>query len=159
MNPEVNKGFVMQKAICAAIAGGIIIFSSPNAAASDATSMVISEAKRQSVPVDFALRIARIESGVRCNNNSKSSTASGPLQITAPTARSLGFGGNIRKASCGTQVHYGMMHLSICYRGAHGNRALAQRCHQTGVSVLHGRNRGTYHRSRKSLLGRPLFWR
>lgn len=126
----------MRRIVCAAIVGGALVCLSTSAAASDATSMVTSEARRQGVPVDFALRIARIESGVRCNNNSRSSSASGPLQITAPTARSLGFSGNIRKASCGTQVRYGMMHLAACYRGARGNRSVAHRCHQVGLSVV-----------------------
>ena len=150
----------MRKTVRAAIVGGLIVCSPPSAAAYDATAIVTAEAKRQGVPVDFALRMARIESGVRCNNHSRISTASGPLQITAPTARSLGFGGNIRKASCATQVRYGMMHLAICYRGAHGNRYLAQRCHQRGVSVLNGRTkRGTYHRGGHRILGGPVFRR
>ncbi len=126
----------MQNTIRAVIASGLIVCSSPDVAAQDATAIVTVEARRQGVPVDFALRMARIESGIRCNNHNKRSTASGPLQITAPTARHLGFGGNIRKASCAQQARYGMMHLAICYRGAHGNRALARRCHQVGVSVL-----------------------
>jgi hypothetical protein len=93
--------------------------------------------------------MARIESGVQCNNHNKRSTASGPLQILASTARSLGYRGNIRKASCATQTYYGMMHLAICYRGAKGNLALAQRCHQRGVSVIYGRKHGTHKRSHR----------
>ena len=128
----------MRNVLRAAILGGALIHPVP-AASSDATAMVTSEANHQGVPVDFALRIARIESGVRCNNNSKTTSASGPLQILASTARSLGYKGNIRRASCAVQVHYGMKHLALCYNGAHGNRALAQRCHQVGVSVLYRR--------------------
>lgn len=144
----------MRNIIRAAIIGGALFHSPPGAAAYDATAIVTSEAKRQGVPVDFALRIARIESGVQCNNHSRTSSASGPLQILASTARSLGYRGNIRKASCATQTHYGMMHLSMCYRGAHGNRALAQRCHQVGVSVLYGRKHGLSQRGRHRTLGR-----
>jgi soluble lytic murein transglycosylase-like protein len=144
----------MQNAIRAVITGGLIVCASPDVAAKDATAIVTSEARLQGVPVDFALHMARIESGVQCNNHNKRSTASGPLQITVPTARSLGFGGNIRKASCEQQARYGMMHLAICYKGARGNRSLAKRCHQQGVSALYGRKHGTYTGSRKRALGR-----
>ena len=134
----------------AAVVGGLIVCASPSTvSAGDATAIVTSEAKSQGVPVAFALRMARIESGVRCNNHNRHTSASGPLQITVPTARSLGYGGNIRKASCQTQTKYGMMHLAICYRGAKGNLALAQRCHQRGVSVIYGRKHGTHKRSHK----------
>lgn len=139
----------MRNIVRAAVIGGVLFYSAPGAAAYDATSIVVSEAKRQGVPVDFALRMARIESGVQCNNHSKISTASGPLQILASTARSLGYKNNIRRASCTTQTHYGMKHLAMCYRGAHGNRALAKRCHQVGVSALYGRKHGLRKRGRR----------
>lgn len=146
----------MRNIIRAAVIGGVLFHSPSGAAAYDATAIVTSEAKRQGVPVDFALRMARIESGVQCNKHSKISTASGPLQILVPTARSLGYRGNIRKASCSVQAHYGMKHLAICYRGAHGNRALAKKCHQVGVSVLYGRKHGSRKRSHSRPLGRKM---
>lgn len=110
-----------------------------DAMAEDATGLVTAEARRQGVPVAFALKIARIESGIRCNNHNKKSSASGPLQVLRGTARSLGYRGDIRRASCATQTHYGMKHLAMCYRGARGNQALAKRCHQVGISVLYGK--------------------
>lgn len=137
------------KVLRAAVVGGIIVCMSPQAVAGDATAIVTQEARRQGVPVPFALRMARIESGVKCHNHNKRSTASGPLQILASTARSLGYRGNIRKASCATQTHYGMKHLAICYRGAKGNLALAQRCHQRGVSVIYGRKHGAHRKHYK----------
>lgn len=115
-----------------------IAFATP-AYASDATHLVTAEAKRQGVPVAFALKMARIESGVRCHNHNKKSSASGPLQVLRGTARGLGYRGDIRRASCATQTHYGMKHLAMCYRGAKGNQALAKRCHQVGISVLYGK--------------------
>lgn len=145
----------MRNMIRAAILGGSLIHPVP-AAAYDATAIVTSEARRQGVPIDFAIRMARIESGVRCGNNSKTSSASGPLQILAPTARSLGYRGNIRFASCNVQAHYGMKHLAMCYRGARGNRALAQRCHQVGVSALYGRKHGSRSGSHHRSLGRKV---
>lgn len=131
----------MRKAVCAAIIGGLIATTPAEASAYDATKLVVREAHAMRVPVNFALKMARIESGVKCNNHNRRTTASGPLQITAPSARSLGYRGNIRKASCATQTHYGMKHLAMCYHGAHGNQALARRCHQTGISALYGRKR------------------
>ena len=112
-----------------------------DAMAGDATGLVTAEARRQGVPVAFALKIARIESGIRCHNHNKKSSASGPLQVLRGTARAMGYRGDIRRASCATQTHYGMKHLAMCYRGAKGNQALAKRCHQVGISVLYGKKK------------------
>lgn len=109
------------------------------ASASDATRLVSMEARRQGVPVTFALKMAKIESGVQCGRRNARSTASGPLQVLKGTARALGYRGDIRRASCATQTHYGVKHLAMCYRGARGNQALAKRCHQTGISALYGK--------------------
>lgn len=110
-----------------------------DAMAGDATGLVTAEARKQGVPVAFALRMAKIESGIRCHNHNKKSSASGPLQVLRGTARAMGYQGDIRRASCATQTHYGMKHLAMCYRGARGNQALAKRCHQVGVSALYGK--------------------
>ena len=112
-----------------------------HATASDATHLVTSEARRQGVPVGFALKMARIESGIRCHNHNKRSSASGPLQVLRGTARSMGYRGDIRRASCATQTHYGMRHLAMCWRAAKGRPALAKRCHQQGISAVYGRRR------------------
>ena len=112
-----------------------------DAMAGDATGLVTAEARRQGVPVAFALKIAQIESGIRCHNHNKKSSASGPLQVLRGTARAMGYRGDIRRASCATQTHYGMKHLAMCYRGAKGNQALAKRCHQVGISVLYGKKK------------------
>lgn len=115
----------------------VVPLMAASAYAADATALVRAEALRQGVPVSFALRIARIESGVRCHNHNRRSTASGPLQILRGSARALGYRGNIRKASCATQTHYGMKHLAMCYRAAKGNQALAKKCHQRGISAIY----------------------
>lgn len=124
----------------AALAVGVLIFSGP-ASAGDATRIVTASAHKHGVPASFALKMAKLESGVRCNNNNRRSTASGPLQILSGSARALGYKGNIRKASCSTQTEYGMKHLAMCYRLAHGNQALAKRCHQQGVSAIYKKKR------------------
>lgn len=112
-----------------------------DAIAGDATGLVTAEARKQGVPLAFALRMAKIESGVRCHNHNRKSSASGPLQVLRGTARAMGYRGDIRRASCATQTHYGMKHLAMCYRGARGNQAIAKRCHQVGISVLYGKKK------------------
>lgn len=120
---------------------GLALAVVPNMAASafaaDASGLVTAEARRQGVPVGFALKMARAESGVRCHNHNRRSTASGPLQILRGSARALGYRGNIRQASCAIQTHYGMKHLAMCYRAAKGNQALAKKCHQRGISAIY----------------------
>jgi soluble lytic murein transglycosylase-like protein len=127
----------MKRIVCSAVILGFVACSS--AFAADATHIVKMEARKQGVPVTFALKMARIESGVRCGQRNPKSTASGPLQVLKGTARHMGYRGDIRRASCATQAHYGMKHLAMCYRGARGNQALAKRCHQVGVSALYGK--------------------
>ncbi len=112
-----------------------------SALAADATGYVTAEARRQGVPTTFAMRMAKTESGVRCHNHNKTSSASGPLQVLRGTARALGYRGDIRRASCATQTHYGMKHLAMCYRAARGNQALAKRCHQQGISAIYKKKR------------------
>lgn len=111
------------------------------ALASDATALVRAEAKRHGVPVAFALRVARAESGVKCGRRNPKSTASGPLQVLKGTARGLGYRGDIRRASCAVQTRYGMKHLAMCWRGAKGNARRAAACHYQGLSALKRVNR------------------
>lgn len=107
----------------------------------DARPMVVSSAKRHGVPVDFALRVAKVESGVKCGRVG-SSGERGPLQILPSTARSLGYK-NIRASSCATQTDAGMKHLAICWRKTK-NKWRAAACHNQGISVAYG------HRVKKS---------
>lgn len=111
------------------------------AEANDATALVSSSAKRHGVPVGFALKMARIESGVKCNNNNRSTSASGPLQVVRRTARAMGYRGDIRRASCAIQTEYGMKALAMCWNASGGRPALAKRCHQVGISAIHGKRR------------------
>lgn len=129
--------------LCGVLVVPTLLASTPSQAA-DATHMVTTEAQRQGVPVTFALKIARIESGVRCGQRNPKSTASGPLQVLKGTARAMGYRGDIRRAGCGTQTHYGMRHLAMCYRAARGNQALAKRCHQQGISAIYKKKRGKH---------------
>lgn len=112
-----------------------LVFTAAEAHA-DAKPLVISSAKRHGVPVEFALRVAKVESGVKCGRTGAAGEK-GPLQILPSTARALGYK-NIRAASCATQTDAGMKHLSICWKKT---RSLwrAAACHNQGISVAYGR--------------------
>lgn len=101
----------------------------------DAKPLVISAAKRHGVPVTFALKVAKVESGVKCGRVG-SSGERGPLQILPSTARALGYK-NIRAASCAIQTDAGMKHLAICWKKTR-NLWKAAACHNQGISVAYG---------------------
>lgn len=112
-----------------------IIVTSAATVFADAKPLVISSAKRHGVPVEFALRVAKVESGVQCGRVGAAGER-GPLQVLPSTARSLGYK-NIRAASCATQTDAGMKHLAICWRKTKSKwRAAA--CHNQGISVAYG---------------------
>ena len=102
--------------------------------AADATGIVKQMASRHGVPQSFALRVARVESGVKCGRVGAAGER-GPLQVLPRTAAGLGYK-NIRSASCATQTSAGMKHLAVCYRGAKGNQFRAAACHNGGFGVL-----------------------
>lgn len=104
------------------------------AQAKDATVIVKQMAAKHGVPQSFALRVARVESGVKCGRVGAAGER-GPLQVLPRTAAGLGYK-NIRKASCATQTSAGMKHLAICWRGAKGNQFRAAACHNGGFGVL-----------------------
>jgi soluble lytic murein transglycosylase-like protein len=126
---------VIKFVMTAAIAGLILMPAMPNLAyAADATGIVKQMARKHGVPQSFAIRVARVESGVKCGRIGRAGER-GPLQILPRTAAGLGYR-NIRKASCATQTSAGMKHLAICYRGARGNQFRAAACHNGGFGVL-----------------------
>lgn len=125
----------MKKSIIATCVALVLAVTSVPAFA-DAKPLVISSAKRHGVPVDFALRVAKVESGVKCGRVGGSGER-GPLQVLPSTARSLGYK-NIRGASCATQTDAGMKHLAICWRKTK-NKWRAAACHNQGISVAYGR--------------------
>lgn len=139
-----SNSFRFPNLLGAAVLGSLAALPAPGpvfATASDATSLVTAAAKRHKVPVGFALKMARIESGVRCHNHNRRSSASGPLQVIRGTARAMGYRGDIRRASCATQTEYGMKALAMCWRASKGRPALAKRCHQVGISAVYGKKR------------------
>ena len=115
------------------IVAAMLAFPVPVMAA-DATNIVKQMARKHGVPQSFALRVARVESGVKCGRVGAAGER-GPLQVLPRTAAGLGYR-NVRSASCATQTSAGMKHLAICYRGAGGNQFRAAACHNGGFGVL-----------------------
>lgn len=112
-----------------------IIWSSVSFASS-AEMLVQKWAKFYKIDPEFALMVAKHESGIRCGVVG-SHGERGPLQILPSTARQLGFG-DIRRASCDIQTKAGMDHLQKCLNGSSGNRWRAAACHNQGMSALGG---------------------
>ncbi|MEY2971071.1 MAG: hypothetical protein RLZZ599_1444 [Bacteroidota bacterium] len=123
----------MKKIISACAVFALLCTSSAYSSPS-VSSMVAASARKYGVPVDFAIRIAHHESGLRCNAVGKAGER-GPLQVLPSTARGMGYK-NIRNSSCATQIDAGMKHLSICYKGMNGNRWLAAGCHNHGFGSI-----------------------
>lgn len=111
-----------------------VLFFSVNAHAGDAHGHVVASAHKYRVSTAFALRVARVESGVRCGAVGSSGEV-GPLQILPSSARALGYK-NIRGASCRTKTDAGMKHLAMCYHKAKGNWRRAAACHNAGMASL-----------------------
>lgn len=128
-----------------AIAVGGCVQEPLEVSASSSQKLIAAEARRQGVPEGFALRIAKIESGQRCDAvgpRTRSGRAQGPLQIMPGSARALGHSGGPLN-NCGAGLHYGMKHLAMCYRLAGGNQPLAARCHLAGPGGMHRRTIAT----------------
>lgn len=132
------------------IAAAFILFVNPSLA-SDATRLVEASARKHGVPVEFALQVAKKETGVQCGKVG-SSGERGPLQILPSTARQLGYK-NIRKASCAEQTDAGMEHLAKCYRGMGGNRWFTAACHNQGFSAISGKVKKRAKRYANSVMG------
>ena len=129
-------GMVLPKKVCkiGAVICGIFLAATTPAAASDATGLVVQAARKHGVPINFALRVARVESGVRCGRVGAAGER-GPLQILPRSAKGLGYR-NIARAGCAAQTSAGMKHLAACYRKAGGNHFRAAACHNGGPGVL-----------------------
>jgi soluble lytic murein transglycosylase-like protein len=112
------------------------------AAGSPVAQQVAAVAARHGVPARFAIAVARIESGLRCQARGRAGEL-GPLQIKPATARGLGYRGPASALnSCGAGLEWGMRHLAVAYRqcgsaagaAALHNRGLASSCTRTAYS-------------------------
>ena len=128
--------------IALALMGCLVWFASASAQSysNDASLIVRQAAIRHHVPVDFALRVARHETGGkggRCGLRGAAGEV-GPLQILPSTARAMGYR-NVVGATCEAQTDAGMAHLAYCYRKT-ATQWLAAACHNQGVSVAYGKS-------------------
>lgn len=105
----------------AALALGVVLFSTPALADKSVRNMVASEAAKQGVPVSLAISIAKAESNFRCSAVGRAGER-GVMQIKPRTARGLGYkGSNSGLNNCAIGIHYGMIYLKQAYRKAGGN--------------------------------------
>ena len=109
------------KKYVAALAFGVMIFSTPALADKGVRNMVAAEASRQGVPVGLALAVAKAESNFRCSAVGKAGER-GVMQIKPRTARGLGYKGSASGLNnCAVGIRYGMIYLKQAYRKAGGN--------------------------------------
>lgn len=120
--------------LAAVVATCCAFSTSAVAAGKPADHIVAAYAKKYDVPVDFALAVARQEtggSGGQCGLRGRGGEL-GPLQILPSSARALGFKS---LADCYAQTDAGMAHLAHCLHLMGGNRWAAATCHNYGFSA------------------------
>lgn len=98
-------------------------------------AMIKARAPSYGVPTWFALRIAQIESGY--NPNARGAAGEyGVFQLKCATARGLGYrGGCGGLLNASTNVNFGLKHLSLAVRSAHGNLRMAASKHNGGLGT------------------------
>lgn len=99
--------------------------------------MIKTMAPRYGVPVWFALRIAKVESGYNPRARGKAGEL-GVFQMKCATARSIGYRGSCSGLlNASTGVQYGLKHLALAVRSSHGNLKLAASKHNGGLGRKH----------------------
>lgn len=110
--------------------------SAHSATSNDASLLVRAAAVRHHVPVDFALRVAKQEtggSGGRCGLRGAAGEV-GPLQIKPATARGMGYK-RVASATCEAQTDAGMAHLAKCWKHFRVEW-MAAACHNQGHRTI-----------------------
>lgn len=103
----------------------LILFAMPTHAAE--RSQILSHAQAVGIPVEVMKYVAKKESGFRCSP--KNPRYHGPLQISKPSARALGWNGKGSLNNCGQGLLYGAKHLKLCVNKVGNNPKAAARCH------------------------------
>jgi soluble lytic murein transglycosylase-like protein len=117
-------------------------FASRRPGASDATrnnvmALIKRAAPGYGVPTWFALRIAKVESNYNPNVRGAAGEY-GVFQLKCATAKGVGFHGNCSALlNPSINVQYGLKHLSMAVRMAHGNLRLAASKHNGGLGTNH----------------------
>jgi len=106
----------------------------------DVMNKVATRATAEGVPVNFALRITKVESGFQCHvvgPKTKHGRAQGVMQILPSTAERMGHrGGDL--ANCDDGLKYGMAYLSLCYQLAGKDERNASSCYVGGEKMVDG---------------------
>jgi len=101
---------------------------------------VATRATAEGIPVNFALRLTKIESGFQCHvvgPKTKHGRAQGVMQILPSTAEKMGHqGGDL--ANCDDGLKYGMAYLSLCYQLAGKDETRASACYVGGEKMVTG---------------------
>jgi hypothetical protein len=117
-------------------------FASRRPGASDGTrnnvmALIKRAAPGYGVPTWFALRIAKVESNYNPNVRGAAGEY-GVFQLKCATAKGVGFRGNCSALlNPSVNVQYGLKHLSMAVRMAHGNLRLAASKHNGGLGTNH----------------------
>jgi hypothetical protein len=130
-----NTGDNMTRTIAAAFCS--IISASP--ASSSVQQMIATETTRQigAQWTPTALRIAKLESGYRCNATgpkTRHGRARGVFQVMPGTARGMGYN-PARLHECGYGIAAGVSHMRLCIASGVRTQAQMASCH---VSGFHG---------------------
>jgi soluble lytic murein transglycosylase-like protein len=90
-------------------------------------------APKYGVPVWFALRIAKVESGYNPNIRGAAGEY-GVYQMKCATAKGIGFSGNCSQLlNASTNVQYGLKHLQMAMKLSNGNLRMAASKHNGGL--------------------------
>lgn len=90
-------------------------------------------APKYGVPVWFALRIAKVESGYNPNTRGAAGEY-GVYQMKCATAKGIGFSGNCSQLlNASTNVEYGLKHLQMAMKLSNGNLKMAASKHNGGL--------------------------
>lgn len=119
---------------------GDLNFTHQNLKKADVMQKVARQAKVEGVPVSFALRVTKVESGFQCNvigPKTKHGRAQGVMQILPTTAARMGHqGGDL--ANCEDGLLYGMAYLSLCFKLAGNDENKAAACYVGGEGMASG---------------------
>jgi hypothetical protein len=128
-----NTGDNMTRTIAAAFCS--IISASP--ASSSVQQMIATETTRQigAQWTPTALRIAKLESGYRCNATgpkTRNGRARGVFQVMPGTARGMGYN-PARLHECGYGIAAGVSHMRMCIASGVRTQAQMASCHVAGT--------------------------
>lgn len=115
--------------------GSVIVYNGarPRTVA-EAEAMIRHIARQEGVPEDFAVAIAKVESGMNPNVRDSHAGAKGIMQVMPATARGLGYrGSNAGLRDPRVSASYGMRYLKMALRASGGNLHAAAAKYEAGI--------------------------